>query len=85
MSDTRIPLPTLSALSGLDLGLLINNAGVSYEHAEFLHELDDATIRRLVDVNIHAGEGRAHVFVAFFRVRKLFPRGYRVSAEELER
>ncbi len=37
-----------------EIGVLINNVGVSYDHAEYLHELDDARIKLLIQINIEA-------------------------------
>lgn len=36
----------------LEVGILINNVGCSYEHYEYLHLVDDATVDRLIEVNI---------------------------------
>jgi len=41
-----------SAAQSLDIGILVNNVGVSYDHAQFYHELDSQTIQNLVRVNI---------------------------------
>ena len=38
----------------LDIGILINNAGVSYEHADFYHDLSPQKLDVLVDVNCSA-------------------------------
>jgi len=34
------------------VGVLYNNAGVSYDHAEYLHELDAGAIARMIQVNV---------------------------------
>ncbi len=34
-----------SELKGLEVGILYNNVGVSYDHAELLHELSDEKIQ----------------------------------------
>ena len=38
----------------LDIGMLVNNAGVSYEHADFYHDLSPQKLDVLVDVNCSA-------------------------------
>ncbi|KAL0431605.1 UNVERIFIED_CONTAM: Very-long-chain 3-oxoacyl-CoA reductase 1 [Sesamum radiatum] len=40
------------AIQGLDIGLLINNVGVSYPYARFLHEVDDKLLSNLIKVNV---------------------------------
>ncbi|XP_076909004.1 very-long-chain 3-oxoacyl-CoA reductase 1-like [Bidens hawaiensis] len=40
------------AIDGLDVGILINNAGVSYPYARFFHEVDDELLTNLIKVNI---------------------------------
>ncbi|KAJ0779911.1 putative very-long-chain 3-oxoacyl-CoA reductase [Helianthus annuus] len=40
------------AIEGLDVGVLINNAGVSYPYARFFHEVDDELLNNLIKVNV---------------------------------
>ncbi|KAJ0669609.1 putative very-long-chain 3-oxoacyl-CoA reductase [Helianthus annuus] len=40
------------AIDGLDVGILINNAGVSYPYARFFHEVDDELLTNLIKVNV---------------------------------
>ena len=40
-----------SELANMDIGVLINNVGCSYEHAEYMHELDEARIEQLIQVS----------------------------------
>ncbi|XP_051121009.1 very-long-chain 3-oxoacyl-CoA reductase 1 [Andrographis paniculata] len=40
------------AIEGLDVGLLINNVGVSYPYARFLHEVDEKLLNDLIKVNV---------------------------------
>ncbi|XP_068666227.1 very-long-chain 3-oxoacyl-CoA reductase 1-like [Aristolochia californica] len=49
------------AMTGLDVGILINNVGVSYPSATFFHEVDEAVWKNVVKVNI---EGTTKVTLA---------------------
>lgn len=40
------------AIEGLDVGLLVNNAGVSYPYARFFHEVDEELMSNLIKVNV---------------------------------
>ncbi|XP_008808147.1 very-long-chain 3-oxoacyl-CoA reductase 1-like [Phoenix dactylifera] len=40
------------AIEGLDVGVLVNNAGVSYPYARFFHEVDEELMRNLIKVNV---------------------------------
>ncbi|XP_042492437.1 very-long-chain 3-oxoacyl-CoA reductase 1-like [Macadamia integrifolia] len=40
------------AIEGLDVGILINNVGVSYPYARFYHEVDEELLKNLVHINI---------------------------------
>ncbi|KAK4477345.1 hypothetical protein RD792_016562 [Penstemon davidsonii] len=39
-------------IEGLDIGVLINNVGVSYPYARFFHEVDDKLLNDLIKVNV---------------------------------
>ncbi|XP_047949839.1 very-long-chain 3-oxoacyl-CoA reductase 1-like [Salvia hispanica] len=41
-----------AAIEGLDVGLLINNVGVSYPYARFFHEVDEKLLNDLIKVNV---------------------------------
>lgn len=40
------------AIEELDVGVLINNVGVSYPYARFFHEVDQELLRNLIKVNV---------------------------------
>ena len=42
------------ALEGLDIGILVNNVGLSYDHAEFFDRVDEHLAADIVVVNISA-------------------------------
>lgn len=39
-------------IEGLDVGVLINNVGVSYPYARFFHEVDEELLKNLIKVNV---------------------------------
>lgn len=41
-------------LSGLNIGILINNAGMSYPHAQYLDKLDNKLVEDLININVVA-------------------------------
>nr|XP_043606296.1 very-long-chain 3-oxoacyl-CoA reductase 1-like [Erigeron canadensis] len=41
-------------IEGLDVGVLINNAGISYPYARFFHEVDDELLNNLIRINVEA-------------------------------
>ncbi|EPT28542.1 putative 3-ketoacyl-CoA reductase [Toxoplasma gondii TgCatPRC2] len=43
-----------AALKNLDVGILVNNVGVSYPHAMFYDELDLETLDQLINVNVRS-------------------------------
>ncbi|RLM54230.1 hypothetical protein C2845_PM10G06040 [Panicum miliaceum] len=40
------------AIRGLDVGVLVNNAGLSYPYARYFHEVDEELMRSLTRVNV---------------------------------
>lgn len=44
----------LPELKSIDLGILVNNVGVSYEYCEFVHDLSDQILDNLIKINIEA-------------------------------
>ena len=48
-------VPLVSAAVGpLDVGVLVNNVGLSYDHAEYYDALDDEDVNALVAINVQA-------------------------------
>ena len=42
------------SLRGLDVGVLVNNAGLCYPYARYFHEVDEALARDLIRLNVEA-------------------------------
>ncbi|XP_027336720.1 very-long-chain 3-oxoacyl-CoA reductase 1-like [Abrus precatorius] len=40
------------AIDGLDIGLLVNNAGLAYPYARFFHEVDEELMDAIIKVNV---------------------------------
>lgn len=57
-------------IAGLDVGILINNAGVSYPYARFFHELDEELMRSIVKVNVEGTTRVTHAVIAGMVERK---------------
>ncbi|XP_039043494.1 very-long-chain 3-oxoacyl-CoA reductase 1-like [Hibiscus syriacus] len=41
-------------IEGLDIGVLVNNAGVAYEGATFFHEVEPEVVESIIKVNVEA-------------------------------
>ncbi|XP_021991441.1 very-long-chain 3-oxoacyl-CoA reductase 1-like [Helianthus annuus] len=58
------------AIDGLDVGILINNAGVSYPYARFFHEVDDELLTNLIKVNVQGTTRVTHAVLPAMVKRK---------------
>jgi len=46
--------PVKATIENLDIGILVNNVGASYDHAQFFNELDRAKINQLIRLNVYS-------------------------------
>ena len=58
------------AIASLDVGILINNVGLSYDHAEYLDEVDEQLIDDLVQINVIAAT-KASLYPTFAQMALL--------------
>eukprot|EP00922_Rhytidocystis_sp_ex-Travisia-forbesii_P049584 GHVS01073781.1.p1 GENE.GHVS01073781.1~~GHVS01073781.1.p1 ORF type:complete len:352 (-),score=59.67 GHVS01073781.1:400-1455(-) len=56
-------------ISDLDIGLLVNNAGISYPHAMYFNEVSPALLDSLVNLNIRAVLHLSHLLYGDMRSR----------------
>lgn len=55
-SDFSAPIraKVVAFLEGLDVGVLVNNVGISYPYTKFFHELDDERVAQLISLNVES-------------------------------
>jgi 17beta-estradiol 17-dehydrogenase / very-long-chain 3-oxoacyl-CoA reductase len=41
-------------LKDLDVGVLVNNVGISYPYTKYFHELDDVSVEQLITLNVNS-------------------------------
>jgi len=52
--DAKAKAHVKAGIAGLDIGVLINNVGVSYRYPMYFHELADAEVADLVEMNVNS-------------------------------
>lgn len=52
--DDRAKARVKAGIAGLDVGVLINNVGVSYRYPMYFHELSDEEVSSLVEMNVNS-------------------------------
>ncbi|XP_054806499.1 very-long-chain 3-oxoacyl-CoA reductase 1-like [Prosopis cineraria] len=58
------------AIEGLDVGVLINNVGVSYPYARYFHEVDEELLKNLIKVNVEGTTKVTHTVLPGMLQRK---------------
>lgn len=59
-----------SAIRGLDVGVLVNNAGLTYDHGTFLHEDLEEVWRKILKVNVEGFTAVTSVVLPAMQFRK---------------
>eukprot|EP01029_Cantina_marsupialis_P027778 TRINITY_DN773988_c0_g1_i1.p1 TRINITY_DN773988_c0_g1~~TRINITY_DN773988_c0_g1_i1.p1 ORF type:complete len:312 (+),score=89.50 TRINITY_DN773988_c0_g1_i1:14-949(+) len=57
-------------LKGMDVGILVNNVGVSYDYAKFMHELDTETTGKIIAVNCNSAVNMTNIVLEGMIERK---------------
>ncbi|KAH9616274.1 hypothetical protein KSS87_019905 [Heliosperma pusillum] len=57
-------------IEGLDVGVLINNVGVSYPYARYFHEVDQQLLKNLIKVNVEGTSKVTHAVLPNMIKRK---------------
>jgi 17beta-estradiol 17-dehydrogenase / very-long-chain 3-oxoacyl-CoA reductase len=52
--DSKAKATVSAALQDLEIGVLINNVGVSYRYPMFFHELSDSEVTNLIEMNVNS-------------------------------
>eukprot|EP00850_Spirogloea_muscicola_P009819 SM000056S17937 [mRNA] locus=s56:254885:256399:+ [translate_table: standard] len=58
------------ALAGLEVGVLVNNVGLSYPHAQYFHELSSELITALIRVNVEVTTRLTHLVLTAMLKRR---------------
>lgn len=58
------------SIEGLDLGVLINNVGISYPYARYFHEVDEELLRNLIKINVEGTTKVTHAVLPGMLQRK---------------
>ncbi|XP_010531438.1 PREDICTED: very-long-chain 3-oxoacyl-CoA reductase 1-like [Tarenaya hassleriana] len=57
-------------IEGLDIGILINSAGISYPYARYFHEVDEELLRNLIKINVEGTTKVTHAVLPNMLQRK---------------
>ncbi|KAL1216408.1 Very-long-chain 3-oxoacyl-CoA reductase 1 [Cardamine amara subsp. amara] len=57
-------------IEGLEIGILINNAGISYPFAKYFHEVDDELLNNLIKINVEGTTKVTHAVLPSMLKRK---------------
>eukprot|EP00897_Mesotaenium_endlicherianum_P007206 jgi/Mesen1/6513/ME000332S05517 len=59
-----------NAIADLEVGILVNNVGMSYPYAKFFHEIDSELITNLIRINVEATTKITHLVIPAMLKRK---------------
>ncbi|GAB2297842.1 Very-long-chain 3-oxoacyl-CoA reductase 1 [Dionaea muscipula] len=57
-------------IEGLEVGILVNNVGISYPYARYFHEVDEELLRNLIKVNVEGTTKVTHAVLPVMIKRK---------------
>eukprot|EP00596_Hydrurales_sp_CCMP1899_P002386 CAMPEP_0119042400 /NCGR_PEP_ID=MMETSP1177-20130426/14999_1 /TAXON_ID=2985 /ORGANISM="Ochromonas sp, Strain CCMP1899" /LENGTH=264 /DNA_ID=CAMNT_0007009175 /DNA_START=248 /DNA_END=1042 /DNA_ORIENTATION=- len=57
-------------LDGLDIGVLVNNVGISYPYTKFFHELEDERVEQLITLNVNSTTWMSRIVLPGMLTRK---------------
>jgi len=53
-TDDAIYNKIAEEIKGLNIGILVNNVGISYPHAQYINEVEDSLISQLININVYS-------------------------------
>lgn len=69
-ADAALWAKIKAAVEPLQVGVLVNNVGLSYDHAEYLDALDDQLVDDLININIQATNKMTRIVIPGMKTRK---------------
>ena len=68
--DAAARARVVTLLNGLDIGVLVNNVGISYPYTKYFHELDDDRVTQLIDLNVDSTTWMTRIVLPGMLARK---------------
>jgi len=61
--DVAARFQVKATIEKLNVGILINNVGESYEHPKYFHELTEGEVQSLIDLNVSSTAHMSHIVI----------------------